>query len=141
MHIFCFASVSQLQGTEPAFSLFSHVMPKAVLLFCFLREKKKKENSTLLLRKRRHVLFHLILFFFSYPQYSANNSISVASAHCAISVYATSLKHQGEHLVLVLTSLPSREALNILPNRLASPEFITNIGKITRGKCKQLRTV
>lgn len=67
--------------------------------------------------------------------------VYVAFVHCAISVFATSLKHRDEHLVLVLTSPPSQEALNILPNHLPSPEFITNIRKITRGKCKQLRTV
>lgn len=80
-------------------------------------------------------------FIFLYPQYSEKNFISVAFAHCAISVFATSLKRQDEHLVLVLTSLPSQEALNVLPNHLPSLEFITNIRKITRGKCKQLRIV
>lgn len=79
--------------------------------------------------------------FFLYPHYSEKNLISAAFARCAISVFATSLKRGDEHLVLVLTSLPSREALNVLPNHLPSPEFITNIRKITRGKCKQQRTV
>lgn len=82
-----------------------------------------------------------IFFFCCIHTNSEKNLISAAFARCAITVFATSLNHQDEHLVLVLTNLPSREALNVLPNHLPSPEFITNIRKITRGKCKQQRTV
>lgn len=131
MHTFCFFDLTAGKRT----SILSYVMLQWQLLLPFLEKVQHSKHLILPLRKRRYVLSQLILYGL-YSQYMKGIwflLLFFLRNKCICYFF----EHQNEHLVLVLTGLPSRKALNILPIHSLSIELITDIWKVTGGKCKK----